>query len=154
MASFHLNVFFNCPFFSRSIRSTCKEKNKQKPQPHTHTHKPKNREKTKKQGRTEQSSFSPLSWGKQKFRDWQITHWDTLFTQAPCSLWFWVRISKTAALFRRAGVFAKTQKTPVFLAISMKIQQLWKIPNTKGETLPILKKDTAQTPQSSSSSLA
>lgn len=25
MASFHLNVFFNCPFFSRSIRGTCKE---------------------------------------------------------------------------------------------------------------------------------
>lgn len=148
MASFHLNVFFNCPFFSRSIRGTCKENKKTK---QTMTE-----EKPKKQGQTKQPSSSPplttLLRQTQKYRDWQITHWDILFTHTYWSLWFSAQISKTAALFRRAGVFGKTQlslqKTPLFPAISMQIQHAWKIPNTKGKTLPILKRDRAQGPLS------
>lgn len=60
MASFHLNVFFNCPFFSRSIRGTCKEENKQKtqPQPHTHT---KTNQKTGKKLKSKVKLSSPAS---------------------------------------------------------------------------------------------
>lgn len=42
----------------------------------------------------------------------------------------------------------------MFPAISVEIQHLWKIPNTKGEILPTLKRDTDQTLLSRSSSCA
>lgn len=126
MASFHLNVFFNCPFFSRSIRSMCKES--------------KNKTTTKKQqGKkidarsTRQPSYLPplttLSRGTCKYRDWQVTH-------AHYSPWFWAQTSPRPALFWRAGLSGKTQlslqEKPLFPQISVQIQDPITIPDTKG----------------------
>lgn len=139
MASFHLNVFFNCPFFSRSIRSMCKES--------------KNKTTTKKQqGKkidarsTRQPSYLPplttLSRGTCKYRDWQVTH-------AHYSPWFWAQTSPRPALFWRAGLSGKTQlslqEKPLFPQISVQIQD-HNNSRYKGLvlTLPILERDTAQ----------
>lgn len=102
---FTLTSSLTVPSFQDQLEARAKRIKKQNKQ--------RQRKKPKKQGQTKQPSSSPplttLLRRPWKYRDWQITHQDILFTRTYWSLWFWAQISKTAALFRRAWVFGKTQ---------------------------------------------